>query len=174
MTTEHESISEEIIQIHIRNNGLYNWRGFHVSFENTSSNDRMLVKKALIEKGIISDYYETETRLTEVGWNFKSFDDERQNKLLEKQRLERKDKSDELDLLIKSWQVKTKYLPYIVSFSALIGTIISIIISYKALTKPQDQTNLHPMQTEIQELTKRVTRMDSLFRADTLSRKRKK
>ena len=88
-------------------------------------------------------------------------------------RQERKDKSDELDLMMKEWQVKTKRLPYILSFLALLGTIISISIAFKALNKKQDQQDLQPMQQQIQVLQDHVKSLDSLLQLDSLAKKHK-
>lgn len=99
---------------------------------------------------------------------------ERQNELLENARQVRKDKADELDLGNKQWQFVTKKILFAFSIITLIGSGISIFISYKALTKPQVPTDLQPIRTEMQILTRRMKVLDSLFRADTLSRKRKK
>ena len=93
------------------------------------------------------------------------------NKKLEAERLERKDKSDKLDLLMKEWQVRTKKLPYILSGLALCGTIISISISFRAINKKSDQPDLQPMQQQIQLLQDRVKLLDSLHQADTLLKK---
>jgi hypothetical protein len=84
--------------------------------------------------------------------------------LADKKRQERKDKSEELDLLIKEWQVKTKYLPYIFSTIALIGTGVSIYISIKALNYKKDPADLQQVQQKIQQLQERVNKQDSLFR----------
>ena len=84
-----------------------------------------------------------------------------------------KDQSDELDLKIKYWQVKTKYLPYIFSTIALIGTGISIFISIKALNYKKDPTDLQEVQQKIKELQERVNKQDSLFRLDNHQKKDK-
>ena len=91
---------------------------------------------------------------------------------VDKERQERKDKSDKLDLVMKEWQVRTKRLPYILSALALVGTIISILIAFKALNKKQDQKDLRPVQQQIQVLQDRVKLLDSLHQSDTLLKKR--
>ena len=69
---------------------------------------------------------------------------------LNKLRVERKDRSDNLDLQIKEWQVRTKYLPYIVSILALIVSIISYF-------KPdKKQVDLQQVQQDLQKLQERV------------------
>ncbi len=88
-------------------------------------------------------------------------------KTLDKERQERKDKSDKLDLKIKDWQVKTKWFPYAVS---LIALIVSIGSYFKPEKKPSD---LQLMQQQIQELQEHVNRQDALFRADSLLKKHK-
>ena len=166
MTTEQELMAEKVIQLHKDNNGIYDWKDF-VDVFNTTHDNRLVIGRALRDKDFIGDHT-TGTRLKEQGWNFKGFEAERQNEAIIKERQKRKDRSDILDLEMKELQVRTKYLPYIVSFGAL---IVSICSYFKPEKKQQD---LQPMQTEIQVLKEHMTRMDSLFRADTLSRKRKK
>ena len=92
-------------------------------------------------------------------------------KKVETERLERKDKADKFDLLMKEWQVRTKKLPYTLSGLALVGTFISISIAFKALNKKVDQPDLQPMQQEIQVLQDRVKLLDSLCQVDTLLKK---
>ena len=93
------------------------------------------------------------------------------NKIVEREsinnlRLERKDKADKLDLQIKEWQVRTKYFPYIVSILALTVSIISYF-------KPEKkQADLQQVQQDLQKLQERVRLQDSLFRVDTLLKKR--
>jgi hypothetical protein len=92
---------------------------------------------------------------------------------LDKERQERKDQADELDLKIKRWTYKAKYAPFIFSGLAFFGMVISIIISIKALNSKTDKSDLQQMQQKIQELTTHVKSQDSLFRVDTLLRKHK-
>ena len=88
-----------------------------------------------------------------------------EKKETETKRQDRKDKSDEVDLLMKKWTYKARYIPYIASLLAL---TISIISYFKPEKKQQD---LQPMQQKIQELQKRVQEFDSLYRVDTLLKK---
>lgn len=95
----------------------------------------------------------------------KFIDEQKEN---ENKRRERKDKSDEFDLLLKQWQVKTKLLPYAVSILALTVSIFSYF-------KPEKkQTDLLQVQQKIQELQQHVNKQDSLFQSDTLQTKHKK
>lgn len=83
-------------------------------------------------------------------------------KKIESERQERKDKSDKLDLHLKQWQVRTKFLPYIVSGLALLVSIFSYF-------KPEKkQADLQQVQQKLQELQEHVNRQDSLLRVDTL------
>ena len=83
------------------------------------------------------------------------------------ERLKRKDKSEKLDILIKEWQVRTKYLPYIVSIFALAVSIFSYF-------KPEKkQLDSQQVQQDLKELTNHVKSQDSLFRVDTLWKKHK-
>jgi hypothetical protein len=165
MTTIQEQIAEKVIQLHKDNNGIYDWKDF-VDVFNTTHNDRLVISRALRDKDIIGDHT-TGTRLKELGWTFKGFEAERQKYFNDKQRQERKDKSDELDLHLKQWQVKTKYLPYIVSILALTVSIISYF-------KPEKkQADLQQVQQDLRQLQDRVKLQDSLFRLDTLLKKHK-
>lgn len=81
-------------------------------------------------------------------------------------RQEIKDKSEELDLHLKQWQVRTKYLPYIVSFIALVFSILSYF-------KPEKkQSDLQRVQRDLQQLQDHVKLQDSLFQVDSLLKKR--
>jgi hypothetical protein len=87
--------------------------------------------------------------------------------IADKERQERKDQSDKLDLHLKQWQVKTKYLPYIVSIFALTVSIFSYF-------KPEKkQLDLQQVQQDLQQLKDHVKSQDSLFRVDTLAKKHK-
>lgn len=84
----------------------------------------------------------------------------------DKERQERKDQSDKLDLHLKQWQVKTKYLPYFVSILALIVSIFSYF-------KPEKkQLNLQQVQQDLKQLTDYVKLRDSLFQSDSLLKKK--
>ena len=85
---------------------------------------------------------------------------------------ERKEIAEELDISKKSWEYKNRRLPYIISSLALLGTIISIFIAYKSVSKKEVPLDLQPMKLEIQLLQNKVQKMDSLFRLDTLLKKR--
>jgi cupin superfamily acireductone dioxygenase involved in methionine salvage len=85
--------------------------------------------------------------------------------VVEFQRQQIKDKTAQVDLSLKQWQVKTKYFPYVVSLLALITAIFSY---FKPEKKPID---LQPMQQEIRALQEHERIQDSLFRLDTLLKK---
>lgn len=86
----------------------------------------------------------------------------------ERERQERKDKTEQVDLLLKHWQVKTKWYPYLVSTLALAVSVFSYF-------KPdKKQVDLQQVQQTIQQLQAHDRLQDSLFRADTLLRKRNK
>lgn len=81
---------------------------------------------------------------------------------IETERQDRKDKAEKLDLQLKTWQVRTKYLPYIVS-------ILALGVSIASYFKPEKkQTDLQPMQQEIKLLRQSVQRLDTLYRLDSL------
>jgi hypothetical protein len=87
--------------------------------------------------------------------------------LADHKRQERKDQADELDLKIKKWQIKTKYLPYIVSIFALAVSIFSYF-------KPEKkQLDLQQVQQDLQQLKDHVKSQDSLLRVDTFLKKHK-
>ena len=85
---------------------------------------------------------------------------------------ERKEIAEKLDISKKSWEYKNRRLPYILSSLALIGSIISIIVNYKPISKKEERLDLQPIKSEIQLLKSKVQEMDSLFRLDTLLKKR--
>lgn len=97
-----------------------------------------------------------------------------QNELLENARQDRKDKADIFDLGNKKWQFNTKEISLIISCTSLIATIVSVSIAYISLKKKLEKQDLLPMQTKIQLLEERLIRIDSLYQADTFSRKHKK
>ena len=157
MTIKQESDAEKIIQIHKDNNEKYNWSG--------NLDDNNFLFRSLINKGLVVQYAQGATCLTSYGRSFTTFEKER---LEEAKRKQINDDKDDYDLRQKKFIFKWRYFPYFISSVAL---IVSICSYFKPEKKQQD---LQPMQTEILVLTKRVTKMDSLFRADSLSRKRKK
>lgn len=113
-------------------------------------------------------YYE----LTDIGRlaKFKGGHFKYLNYLNEKSRSEsdrqnRKDKSEKLDLQIKEWQVKTKYLPYLFSLLALVGTFISLTISFKALNKRSNET------TYKKDATKTITSKDTIETTSSILQK---
>ena len=94
------------------------------------------------------------------GW-LKYLEVEKEKKELETKRTNRKDKSDEIDLNKKTWEYRNRKLPYYFSALALIGTITSILISYKSLKKKHDSSELKQMQQQIHELQDNVKRIDT-------------
>lgn len=83
----------------------------------------------------------------------------------EKQRQERRDKTEEVDLKLKKWLWKTKIVPYIVSIGAL---TISIFAYFKPEKK---QPDLRLMQQEILQLKSEMNKLNSLYPVDTLQTK---
>lgn len=118
-------------------------------------------------KGYYYELNDKGRRAKSKGGHFKYLKYLRDQKKIEVERQERKDKFDKLDLVIKQWQVKTKYLPYAVSFIALIFSILS----YFKLQKKQ--SDLQSLQQQIQELQMRVNRQDSLLRSDVIFKNEK-
>lgn len=87
--------------------------------------------------------------------------------IVEKERQQRKDKAEKIDLRLKQWQVKTKYLPYIVSILAL---TVSIFSYFKQEKK---QADLQEVQKGLLQLQDRAKSLDSLLQSDTLLRRHK-
>lgn len=69
--------------------------------------------------------------------------------------------SSKYDLLQKKFIYKARYTPYIFSTLALIGTVVSLIISYKALNKAQ------PLTPQTTGTTQQLTKPKSLPLVDT-------
>lgn len=86
----------------------------------------------------------------------------------EEERQNRKDKIDQVDFLTKKWSYKFRYLLYVASFG---GLAVSIFTYFKNAKEPK---NLSPMRQEIQEVKSKMKVIDSLFRVDTLLKKRMK
>lgn len=69
--------------------------------------------------------------------------------------------SSKYDLLQKKFIYKARYTPYVFSTLALIGTVVSLIISYKALNKDQ------PLTPQTTDTTQQLTKPKSLPLVDT-------
>jgi hypothetical protein len=111
-------------------------------------------------------------QLTDIGRHAKSkgghFAYQRyleQKRLVEAERLQRKDKTEQLELTLKQWQLKTKWYPYFISTFALIVSVLSYFRPDKK------QLDLQPMQLKIQLLQDRVQSLDSLFQLHNLPKK---
>ena len=117
MTKEQETIAEQIIQKHKENDGLYDWKDFDESF-NKNKTFKYLIVNALKEKNIIN-LHSPGTSLTETGWAFKGFENER-NSITEKEI--RQTKIEELTLS------KLKFDQFPAKFWWLL-LLISIVIS---------------------------------------------
>ena len=79
---------------------------------------------------------------------------------LQKIKDERKEKLENLDIKIKTWQVKTKWFPYAVSTAALAFSIFSYNYSKK------DKSDILSMQESIKETLSSVKYLDSLSKQD--------
>jgi hypothetical protein len=117
MTPEQEKIAESVIQKYKDNGGLYDWSDFKDFFKSTDQ-QRLLIGKTLRELNIICDHLNG-TRLTEIGWTFKGFENER--KYLKEKEL-RQSKIEELTLRkLKLEQFPAKFWWLIIIMTALIS-----------------------------------------------------
>lgn len=80
---------------------------------------------------------------------------------IENERQSIKDRSESFDLKIKEWTYKARYWPFIFSILALLGTVISLIITYKMNLKQHKDSSLNK-NTEMN-----LSREDSLVKNDT-------
>jgi hypothetical protein len=87
----------------------------------------------------------------------------------EQERQHRADEISRYDLLQKKYFYKSRYLPHIFSTLALLGTVFSIFIAYKALHK-SDQ----PLTPKTTDATQLKPRNDTLLKADTALKKASK
>jgi|WetSurMetagenome_2_1015567.scaffolds.fasta_scaffold182268_2 hypothetical protein len=118
MTQEQERIAEQVIQKYKDNDGIYDWKDFKVVF-NTTDEQRLIISKTLRELNIICDHLNNRTRLTETGWNFKGFENERKSK---RQKEDRQKKIEELTLRkLKLEQFPAKFWWLIIIITAVIS-----------------------------------------------------
>jgi len=162
MTPEQEKIAEQLINAMKQNKGSINWKDFRN--QNTIEGTEMsLVIKALKELEIIENFIGDTTviRLTEKnGWKFPGFESLRHSEQTIKTL---SDEISRYDLLTKRFIYKARLIPYIFSTLSLIGVIISIIISVKALNYKKEQ----PATESAQPLTQQATNTTTLLPVDT-------
>lgn len=114
-------------------------------------------------KGYYYELNDTGRKAKKLGGHFAYQKYLEDKKIIETKRLRRKDRLEETDLKIKQWTYKAKYWPFIFSGLAFVGTVISIIISIKALRQKSVPQDLQGAQEKIRLLQERVDRQDSLF-----------
>jgi len=109
----------------------------------------------------VSDYPDYLTELTPKGQDAKKAGGHFAylKKVADKEHHEKE--SSKYDLLQKKFIYKARYTPYIFSTLALIGTVVSLIISYKALYKDQ------PLTLPTTDTTQQLTKPKSLPLVDT-------
>jgi len=134
MNSEQELLAEEIIRKHKEMDGLFNWYsiGRHVKISNENSS---IIKQTLLDNGLISSSNRGrthETMLTNQGWQFDSFENERRKVVNEKSI---QDQISELTLKkLKIEQFPAKFWWLIILIPAILSvltTIIGLIIQHK-------------------------------------------
>lgn len=135
MTPEQEKIAEAVIQKYKDNEGIYNWSDFIVVF-NSTDRQRLLIGKTLRELNIICTHLDG-TKLTEKGWAFKGFENERKF-LIEKE--DRQSKIDELTLRkLKFEQFPAKFWWLIVLMTALISILTTWVNNHISKSDNQQE-----------------------------------
>ena len=134
----------------------FNDNGF--SYPPVSKISRLLTKYGY---ATVSDYPDYLAELTPKGQDAKKAGGHFAylKKVTDKENHEKE--SSKYDLLQKKFIYKARYTPYFFSTVALIGTVISLIISYKALYKDQ------PLPPQTTETTQQLTKPKSLPLIDT-------
>lgn len=126
MSPEQEQKAEKIIEEHKKNNGMLNWNELEVDCD---ENQKIIIKKQLLAKGLINVHQGPETFLTDIAWTFSTFAKEKETENREKLQASEKEK---YDLLAKRFVYRTRYLPFIFSTLAL---IVSIFVYLKKSDK---------------------------------------
>lgn len=123
MTPEQEKIAEAVIQKYKDNDGLYDWNDFKEVFKSTDQ-QRLLIGRMLRELNIICDHLNG-TRLTQIGWDFKGFENERKS-IREKE--DRQSRIEELTLRkLKFEQFPAKFWWLIILMTALISILTTLV-----------------------------------------------
>jgi hypothetical protein len=121
MTEQQEKIAEIVIQKHKNNHGVYDWKDFNSNNSidtDWSYSQRTIIRDVLKEDGFIVKLdVEINTRLTESGWNFISFDDKR-----------KKDKKEEITKNRESWGKRNYIL--ITIFSIFITAVMPYLLKW--------------------------------------------
>lgn len=133
MTPEQETIAEQLIDRMKHNGGMTDWREFRDE-QKIESATMLIVVRGLKELNITEPLSPDNTmvRLTEtVGWTFPGF--EAQRHLIQTKKAA-DDEKDRYDRLMKKWVYKTRLFPYIVSFIALVVSVLAYF--KKPETKP--------------------------------------
>jgi len=164
MTPEQEAIAEQLIGRMKHGGGMTDWRVFRDE-QKIESATMLIVVRGLKELNITEPLSPDNTmvRLTEtVGWTFAGFEAQRH---LTQTKKAADDERDKYDRLTKRFIYKARFVPYILSFLAL---IVSVFAYFK---KPETK----PAGTQsAQSLTQPATNTSSLLPADTLLRTKPK
>jgi hypothetical protein len=145
MTIEQEKIAESVIQKYKDNSGLYDWNDFKEVFKSTDQ-QRLLIGKTLRELNIICDHLNG-TRLTEKGWNFIGFENERKS-IREKE--DRQSRIEELTLRkLKFEQFPAKFWWLIILMTALISILTTLINNQ--IQQANNQRELPKFETPLRE-----------------------
>ena len=158
MTPEQEAIAEQLIDRMKHNGGMTDWREFRDE-QKIESGTMLIVVRGLKELNITEPLSPDNTmvRLTEtVGWTFPGFEAQRH---LTHTKKAADDERDKYDRLTKRFIYKARFVPYILSFLALVVSVLAYF--KKTETKPPET------QSE-QQATPPATNTNSLLPADTL------
>ena len=164
MTPEQEAIAEHLIDRMKHDGGSTNWREFR-NEQNIEGTQMMLVVKALKELNIMESITSdgTMVRLTEtVGWIFPGFEAKRH---LIQTKKAADEEINKYDRLTKRFIYKARFVPYIISFLALVVSVCAYF--KKSETRPPETESTQPAKPP-------ATNTSSLLPADTLSRTKPK
>jgi hypothetical protein len=136
MTKEQEKIAEAVIQKYKDNDGIYDWKNFVEEFK-TTHKQRLLIGRTLREKNIICDHL-SGTRLTEFGWSFKGFENER---IALNEKEERQKSIEELTLRkLELEQFPAKFWWVIIILTALISILTTLVNNKIQLSSKEKET----------------------------------
>ena len=147
MKQEHKNIIEEIVrEFQEQENGMFYINDYVKLF--TDTNQRVTITRLLINDLELIDRVGSHSyRLNKNGWEFKSFGE---LDMLDEKRREKE--QAELTNVITStnlnrWFLKTKWLPLLLSFAAI---VVSIYLNYQSTEKQKD------MELQVRDMEKSI------------------
>lgn len=149
--------------VDISNKGLIHFESpeFYSGDQAVLDAERNRQLKYLLSEGLISSSGKETYIITEFGYEVSKYGDWINYLKFQKEIRDRKIKKESIDLKISEFQVRTKFLPYIISFLSIIIAIFDPFDFKKETNEVQEQ-NIHKPMKNIQLDTVSHTNKDRL------------